>query len=548
MLKLLIVDDNDVELHGLAAMINTFDFPIDICATARSGKEGLQKAAVYKPDIVLTDLRMPQMDGIEMISLMKQERPESQVVLISGFEDFKAAREAIALEILAYLLKPVNREELYNVLLKCCSFTDADALLADRLSKKSRISLFSFEEENLARQLLFHVTGETSLSLIDQQDNPLTSGRRFSVVTVDIYQESGNDALLYFHHLQGFAKQTNALAPILVDANKAAIIFHAPSFVDESSFIDNLANNAEQIVSLLEQLNLPAITVGISDITEDPSLIPVLLQQSFTAIEERFYNNKRNVLFYEDKKVASPCFYSSENTNQPANLILSLDEAGLSDFCRSFFETIGHDPQEEIRNQTMEMMSFALTALRKANIEFERQINEKGLPYTTLGHKKTLAGLQDYVTSYFLNLMKIAHRLSEEQSTKTITRICNIIRQEYNTPLSIDYLAEKLYLSPSHLRRLFKNKTGLTVLDYIENVRMDMACQLLSQIKYRIHEIGGMIGYENASYFNLVFKKHFNMTPGEYRKSVVDTEVDPAMSVPVSKNGLSGNVMKGERV
>jgi AraC-like DNA-binding protein len=110
-------------------------------------------------------------------------------------------------------------------------------------------------------------------------------------------------------------------------------------------------------------------------------------------------------------------------------------------------------------------------------------------------------------------------RDSQTSEHQVVSRIQAILEAEYKSPLSLDAIAERLFLSPSHMRRLFKNKTGATVMDYLENLRLEKSLNLLAQPHLKIHEIGMLVGYENPSYFNAVFKRRYGVTPGEYRKA-----------------------------
>jgi two-component system response regulator YesN len=409
MVQILLVDDEDIELQGLVAMIHTFDLPIAVCATARSGFEGLEKAQALKPDIILTDLRMPKMTGIEMLQKVKLSQVKAQTILMSGYEDFDAAREALELGTVAYLLKPIGREELVRSLSKCCAGIGFSINSPSHAQKEIRE--YKEEEEHLVRQLLF--TSETKIDALLHQApaGDFESEKLFSVATLQLPSQQNLDMFDCVPFLRRFARQHNSPAPVLIDNTRAVLVLNTPNFVGENAFIDAMTSNMEKLILDLYALGLEDIVIGISDVGCDAREIPLLYKQSILALSHGSHSISR-ILF--------------------------------------------HRPREN-------------------SLHLESQL---------------------------------------------IGRIQDIIQKEYATALSIEIISEKVFFSPSHIRRLFKSQTGVTIMDYLESVRMERARVLLSQCQYRIHEISGMVGYESPSYFNMVFKKNYGQTPGEYRKSL----------------------------
>ncbi len=403
MARLLLVDDEDFELRGLVSMIQSLPLPIEVCGTARNGREGLQKALELRPGVVLTDLRMPQMSGIEMLHELHGERPEAHCVLISGFEDFEAAREGLELGMLAYLLKPVGREELFRTLARCCEIATEGTLVSPQPPAAP-------EEEHLIRRLL-RAPAERVDALL--KESPV--GERFlsrmiyMVISLQIQPTGLNDMFDHRAPLMRFAKANGLYAPVVLDGSRAVLVMSAPALLSEAAFIDDAARKADLLLSELTERGADG-AIGLSEIGREAGQLSALYQQSLLALDRQNRAGLSRVVFYDQR----------------------------------------------------------------------------------------------------------GSQFSEHQ---VVSRIQAILEAEYKSPLSLDAIAERLFLSPSHMRRLFKNKTGATVMDYLENLRLEKSLNLLAQPQLKIHEIGMLVGYENPSYFNAVFKRRYGVTPGDYRKA-----------------------------
>lgn len=416
MYRILLVDDEDLELQGLSLMIKGFHLPLEICATARNGKEGLEKARQLRPEIILTDLLMPVCSGIEMLHQIPCEGYAPHSIILSGYEDFEAARAGINLGVSSYLLKPVKREDLLQALFKLCPaepqnsrevFSDAD----------NPVFLYPPEEEHLLRHALI-VPQEKTRDLLAQPPFSMYLERKKIAVFSLSFSAAGNADMYDLRpFLQRFAKEMEALVPVVIDNHTGAIVFTLPGFMEEDSTVDRLSQTADRLLEELYSQQIRDAFIGISDISEEPERLSELYSQSISALQKKSDSPLSHILFFEKQK-------------NPGE---------------------GHEPSQ---------------------------------PNT--------------IVSY----------------------VQRFIDENYAKPLNTETIVENLYLSSSYVRRLFKSHMGISIMDYVERVRMDHAARLLGQLQYKISEIGTLTGYESPSYFNLVFKKYFGLTPGEYRRQV----------------------------
>ncbi len=411
MCKVLLVDDEDLEVQGLSLMLQGFGLPIEICGTARNGQEGLLQARKLRPEIILTDLRMPVLSGIEMVRQIPCEGYTPHSIIISGYEDFEAAREGIELGVSSYLLKPVKREKLFQAVSKLCP----QEVSYNQVSPNEVSHLFPPKEEHMLQNALMGPIEKASDILSQLPFSVYLQRKKTAVMSILLSQLDDEilDDLKFV--LQRFSKEIEALVPVLMNRRTMVLVVTIPWFMDDGSIVDHLSKTADKLLEKFDQQGINDVYIGISDVCETPEKLPHFYRQSLLALEKRSDSLLSRVFFFED-------FNKSDKS-------------------------------------------------------------QKALP-----------------------------------PNATVSYVQKFIDENYSKPLSIEIIVKGLYLSPSYVRRLFKNHMGISVMEYVESVRMNHAALLLCQLQYKVQEIGALVGYENPSYFNLVFRKYFGLTPGEYRR------------------------------
>ncbi len=418
MYRILLVDDEDLELQGLTLMIESFGLPLEICDTARNGQEGLEKAKKMRPDIVLTDLRMPQLSGIEMIHRIPCEGYTPSFIILSGYSDFEAAQAGIELGICSYLLKPVKRGELFGALRRLCPHAGSSSQPVTQEKAASHTQRPS-EEENMLRHALSAQPDKALKILNTHPFGEYLDRKKIAVFSVEFSPSVSEDMYDFSSMLRHFAKETEALTPVIIDSHSCVLIFTIPAFLEEDLAVEHLSKSADTLLEEFLRLRIGEVYIGISDISAELDRLPELYKQCVTVLKKRFLYPLSHVLFFEKREL------SESGSSHPNAIILHVQK---------------------------------------------------------------------------------------------------FVAENYASQLNLETILEGLYLSPSYVRRLFKSHMGVTVMDYVERVRMDHAQQLLGEMQYKVQEIGTMVGYENPSYFNLVFKKYFGLTPGEYRRSILSSK------------------------
>lgn len=414
---LMIVDDDDLERQGLRAMISKLNLDVEVCASAWNGHDALETAMKLELDIVITDVRMPIMDGITFARQIRVHKPACFIIFMSGFEDFQAAREALAIGANAWLVKPVNREELRAILGGICDMAKevSRKKQEDKLKDKRLEVLLLLSRQDFIKSLLQNREAQDDNSIAERADEleiQLFPGS-FAVMVVEIQNgikklENNMEAILLAGKGVRFPE---VLAIVEMPGMHLALVLAFPEIAGETVILNRLEIIAEHLLLQATTSFQTCASVGVSLTENSLKEIGKLYKQAYEALEESLYYNRGNVMFYSD------------NPHQ---------------------------------------------------------------------------ALSDY-------------------SAHIIREVRNIVKNEIGGDLSAEALATHVYLTSSHLRRVFKNRTGITLQNYVTKMRMECARELLREPGNRVHIVASMVGYESTSYFCLVFKKFFGINPGEFR-------------------------------
>lgn len=512
--QILLVDDEDMELQGLAGMIRAFGLDASVVGMARNGIEGYNKIMQLKPDIIISDIKMPRMDGIEMARELRRNGCDAALVYISGYQDFMAVRDAVAIGAKEFLLKPISRDKLRQTLLALCDpLPSAGEWIGEPLSP---------EPEELARaaflqRLLFgsHACQEGELlSRAATCHLPIGKGL-FAVVTVQIAQAEAGGIPSLLPALRQISLRHSACPPVETRAHAYSILFSFPIFMQEATVTDLLEKAGEELADCLHDHRFSQAHIGVSGTMSGVCSANALYQQSLLALDSDLFQSTDRLVFYVDDPSLDkqlPADISVQYA-QILQCILDGDERMVSERLEQLISSWQSAvPFDAMQQGCIELTAYAAVLCKRNSIVCD----EKNI-YWRLIHASGADELRSHVKSYFELLTRKAAALRMDHTTAVIQQILKIIHEEYRTVFTIEDIARRVYLSASYIRRLFKSQTGQTILNYLQAVRMEKALELLSQPQYKIHEIGMMVGYENPSYFNLVFKKYHGITPGAYR-------------------------------
>ncbi len=531
MLNLLIVEDNDLEREFLKNYIDWDLLGIRVAETAYNGQDGIEKAKTCKPDIILSDIKMPVMDGIMMAKVIKGLYPGIRFIFQSGYEDVALLREAIELQAHDYILKPLNPDELVKTVKRAAAalideklasletskikgqYLENLPLLKDKFLENLILKERAPSEEillyNQACSLKFRIPGKYRLGLLHLDFND-TDIFEISVKTDEIVRSLKNQC-----------KNEN-VEIFKFEQNKIVFLMH--SLPDEGDKDGMLVRSVRtEIEALMGEYNFRYI-IGLSTKASRLTEIYTLFKQCWLSTDKKTETGYGRIIQFEDSAAGHQEAKDSykEQIKDAVKRISGRIIAGeaVEDWGNEMVKTLSSMPG--LRLDSYQSAFLGLFASLSEVIEnlgegFEKITKDKLEIFSHIIKIRTVPDLVLYSNEMLDSFVTTFGKRKINKDGHVINEILNILNNEYDRPITLTYLSDRVYLSPNYLRVLFKEKMNISIQDYLTDRRIARAKELLKDKRYKIHEIGKMVGYGNDTYFNIVFKNHVSITPGEYR-------------------------------
>lgn len=492
--KILLLDDNNMALEALKQTIPWNELGLELVGSAYNGREGCEMIDRHHPDIILTDIQMPDMDGLTMIELKQEALTASRVIFITAYEKFEYASRAIKLAAFDFILKPAEDEEICRVLRRAIN-----SLEQEHSEKARRKNI-----EAIARRARFltalnapanMVTQETFLGFMNSMPE------RYIVLIV---QSPGGDI---------FGPQLQRLDYIEWPDGCEIVSGVADNDPVLLCGMHDTTSNWQLIArKLTDQLlvNLLNVTVSVSDPHSEASELSQAYEEALSAqLRHNIYDRRRTVDFYNEPD------FSNDNRSHLAEVeeICSKLAAGVDELsAQDVWQVIMEKSNGRIR-QIKVMLMFFCTKVIQSRMRYSHWSKNPDMTVYSLPKLRTVEGAREWLERFFDEI-----RRANVPLTKSLVRdVLEYIRVNVTEGLYLEDVAEKFFVSPNHLSAMIKKETGITYRQHVINVKMAMAKQMLDDTRMRVEDIAYAIGYESYISFYNIFRKSEHMSPSEYR-------------------------------
>lgn len=531
MFKLLLVDDKKDLVDGIAAAVHWQEKGVEVFCFY-NGKDALAHLLKDPPDMVITDINMPYMSGLELVRAAAEPYPAVRFIVLTGYDEFSYAREALHLGVVEYLSKPVRIEEIEELVMK----------------EKARLTEERKKQKDLAdirvkfNQSLPYIKGRWFQSFIQEQsvissaaladkfqemEVPLDTAC-FHVVLIErdnVYDVAKNpdtsDRKLLLYAIENISKEimggSCACEVFQYTENSLVLVCN---YKPEVNRIVNHYELYSRLVEIRRNFNEffgATISIGIGECYEDVEGLRRSFIEAKEALSQKFYFGNNSIISIQDIVKGSPpsqAVYPKELEKTMIQLIKQGELARVEKELDAYFEIL------------KQMKTFVPSSIREHMINFLLKMRsecsaEHGVNIIELlddfRQQKTLADIKEWFGSYIRYLCEIQD-VENTGIRNEILKVREYIDIHYQESITLKKMADYIYISQSYLSFTFKEIMNINFNEYLTKVRIERAKELLESNRYRIYEVCELVGYSDKKHFGELFKKHTGVLPKDWNR------------------------------
>lgn len=531
MIKVFLVEDEIVMREGIKKNIPWEKEGFEFVGDASDGELAYPLIQKTKPDILITDIKMPFMDGIELSRLVKKDMPDLKIIFLTGYDEFAYAKEAISIGVAEYLLKPITSVQLLEVLHRV-----EKVIYDDRKKNSSGETLDDEWEKNKIKRLSFFrqlISGELSVSQIYAEGEKFGVefvASRYNLVMMQLFAtkvlEDETDVLNKVEN--GILELQKEFPQVfVVEKNKEEYAFVVKE-TEEVSIEETIECWKESFNKLLSQYSVEYYIVVGKSVERIGDM-----KKCFEEANEHFarrYLREHNQIVVCGKDEIGSCDeqvdfmtmnLSQTDSGKLSNFIKTGLKSEVEKFVDDYFEKIGTKNVQSIlfrQYVIMDMSIVIMGTLQEMGYPKEELVNDFGKTEELSQIYTGIEPTKKYIVSCIRKAIEYRDDSVTDKNDDIVQKACKYIDENYsNEDISLNMVSKFVGLSPNHFSTIFAQNMNKTFVEYLTDVRMEQAKILLRTTNMRTSDIAFEVGYHDSHYFSSLFKKNQNMTPREYR-------------------------------
>lgn len=506
MYKVFIVDDEPFIVEGLYDIVDWPLFGLEIVGHAENGRQALEALKTTPADVLITDISMPIMDGLSLISEVRKLHEDMKVIILSGFNEFDYLKEGMRLGIENYLLKPINVEELESTLRNTVQ-------KLDRIQPKEQYD--DYDIQILKDNTLYRwLNGQIAEAEFAERAGLLDLKLRAANFGVCVLRTKASLSVL-FERVTGFLETRDEQVTLCRDVDGDLVLIASFSGEEDGRkvFIHLVEDLSMELSVMSRQVH---IGVGrIEPVSEEASLS---YKEAKRALEYYIVYPERLFIEYRQLAPGQALSFSSGHSlswAEYSKLILSGDTDELKKNIRDDFEQLKQ--REGVRPDDLQSAAMELV------IRFKMELQEIKLIEEAVHFKQALSQIQS--SQSFDGLVEILQEVADitvnslmrDAKSPVVHQVLNYIHGHFAEELSLKTLGAYYHIHPVYLGQLFLKETGGTFAEYINKYRIEKAKELLKMTNHKVHEIARNVGYWETGYFYKQFRKYVGISPTDFK-------------------------------
>lgn len=536
MIKMLVVDDEAVIREGIIKSIEWDQYDICIAGEACNGREALKIAYDTKPEIIIVDIRMPVMDGLEFSKRIRELLPSVKLIVLTGFGEFEYAKKAIDLKVSEFILKPAGAEELIRIITRL-----RDEIIYEKKKEETGKSYELLMNENLPvlqGRVVNRLVNAAMSS--DERDEFIDAvgkldmnlpGPRFQIfiLAIDDY---------YFSILSKSPKNRELTLESVLDISREAMDSYTNGYIfrNEIGLFVGLVNSGhhtcnisamcKNIQYLISRHLKLSVSIGIGNEKSDIFTVYESYNEAFNALRVRFYKGKSLVIGIDELKAGDSALTQislQSCTEEEKELLLCLrliDRNGVSSLLDRLFErfmTVNAD-YSNIKNISLNLIMSSIRELQDMGIDTQEHMEVRFDPFQEIEKYETAEDIKKWMMKLIGELITIIEN-EKNESYKGIVKIAiEYMMKHYYEPISLAAIAESVHVTPNYFSRVFRKETGESFVEWLNKYRVEKAKELLNDRSLKTYEVAEKVGFNDYKHFSYNFKKYMNCSLTEYKE------------------------------
>ena len=533
MYKMVVIDDEKAVVDGMRQFIDWSELGIEIVACAGNGLEGLEKVLEYEPEIVITDIHMPKMDGVDLIKHIFAHNSNIKVVTFSGFEEFAYIKECLKYGIVDYILKPSTPDEIKEIMGKVVKLCNDDR--HTRLRKEQAQQAVVENNYNQCRQFieaLLASGAQKDSARIQQKIHKFGLEKLFDCCVVVSFKISDNEI---------FAEETHLINPKEFESILCEVFVLNPGClntnISEGHFICGLNGCLESeetktfLAAKVDEANQRILKLlgttlffAVGIMVTDPVQLAESFKHSATVLKQIGWKKIPSIFYYETyidcvNHMQQNVFFDREKF---IHSLRSRNQEQAEECIREMFVKTSNEKIIPLKMLERNLTDWLGIIYNNAN--YSVQTTDNSMIEVELPNPSEILCEADNLDQVEQRLFVIVNKIwdsflgKNRRNLRLVALIVDYVEKNYNKDPSLTAFSKKVYLTPNYLSNIFTAEMGENFSSYLMRYRISMAKKLLKTGDYKIYEIVDMVGYKSPEYFSKIFKYIEGVTPSEYIK------------------------------
>lgn len=532
----MIVDDEIPAREILSYIINWQETDFRIVYSASNGKEALDKYADIKPDLIITDIQMPIIDGLDLIEEIQKINKSQKFLILSCYEDFTYAQRAMKMRVTDYLIKDlITPNDLYGILAKTKTDLDNMTIKKSEIRKEHKLLNFLKENKDIAlRKLIFNDISEDDCYNLIENLNLNLNGKLFVLFLIQIDN--------FFKYIEDENFYTNTLNEIIKNVSETieelnigecfysengeftAIVRLTPT-ISEADIINECYYLAQEIRKRISLMHNISLTISVSSTFKKPFKIKKYFDEAFKLSKMKVFLGNDTIIL--NNTFVKNLDLDTDTLTKRINAInISIEQNNIenlkSELTRLYDKDIRGFMQFNYLNYiNSSLLDLLVRTCNRYSIAYEDIFSTSYIPIEILSTKETVEEMSEWFLEIFTKIININFNNSfkNKYSKKVADSIDYINKNLFNQSLSLTDIAENINVHKVYLCRIFKEETGENVTQYILKARIEKSKEIILSTNYKLYEISDKLGFNSPQQFSILFKKVTGITPNQFRDS-----------------------------